>query len=111
MSKHSPGFVVCHEAYYAKACMIVQPEITIGVYHEGSGDTTSGEMRVRWHQFEDGHSAPRLDCYYDAFNSLLRPEFLQVLKDIRKDRAFTPEEFVAVLLKNGFRDITQRRPR
>jgi hypothetical protein len=100
------GYHVAHKAWYAPACDITLPSITIGMFAGENGDEgTVGEMQVNWVELQNVLT-PKLECFDDAFRVLLSfRDVLDAVVALEKEN-FTPEDFIGVLDSCGFRDLT-----
>jgi hypothetical protein len=97
------GFYQCHKAWYAESNGIKQPEIMFGVYWKYDG--TEGEIAMKWVEI-GGKLVPRLMAYCDAWKVL--KSFGNVLNELAavNNKDITDNEFVEILMKCGFKDLT-----
>ena len=78
--------------------------IAFGLYTKSG--RKNGEMTMRWIEFEDGQSAPKLECFDDAWSILAG--FHDVMVAIGKAKEnITQEEFIEILLQYDFKDMTE----
>jgi hypothetical protein len=100
-------FVVTGQAWYAEACKRpdIENEITIGLYHPEGG--TTGEFSIKWTLLQ-GKNTPYLKAYNDSWSAL--QEFSDFLEALSKLDGTDPteDEVIAVLLKCGVEDATER---
>ena len=80
-------------------------EINFGMYAEDG--STSGEMAMEWIPL-DSFVAPRLKVFNDAWDTLW--QFRDLLEAMAEcdGQDITPQEFVELLDKHGFKDLTHR---
>lgn len=96
------GFYASYKAWYADKNK--NPEVTFGMYHEEGG--TSGEMCIEW-IILGNKSVSRLEVFNDAWSSLsLFTDLIQELSII-DGKYITPDEFVDILKKCNFEDLTK----
>jgi hypothetical protein len=97
------GFYQGHKAWYAESNGIKLPEIMFGIYWQHDG--TEGEIAMRWVDI-NGKLFPRLEVFCDAWKVL--NTFGDLLKDLAavNDKDITVDQFVEILKKRGFRDLT-----
>ncbi|GHV78602.1 hypothetical protein AGMMS49944_03930 [Spirochaetia bacterium] len=97
------GFYQSHKAWYAESNGIKLPEIMFGIYWKNDG--TEGEMAMRWIDLCN-ETVPQLEVYRDAWKVL--NDFKDVLDDLAavNDINITDDQFVEILKKRGFRDLT-----
>lgn len=95
------GYVISHRAWYHN--VVMGKEVMFGLYYpEGS---TGGEMAVRWHDLKP-NIVPRLECFDAAWKTL------NSCGDVIEKLAFVNgmnigvDEFVEILDKCGFKDLT-----
>lgn len=100
--------------YYAKTWLATTnliDEVIFGHYHftpEGHDDGTAGEMVMEWKDLGWRCGPPaRLGAYHDGWKAFASmPDLVKALGDW-DDKSITPEQFTALLLSLGFRDITK----
>ena len=69
------------------------------------------EMGIGWHRIGADRVNPRFECFDDAWPMLQTPTFTQLVRSLLKvspNHHLTPDEVSRVLLKNGFRDRSDR---
>lgn len=93
------AFIIPYEAWY-KNVISGNPRIYIGLYYEAGGN--DGEFRIVW----DGIGI-RLMAYSDAWETLRKMPELMAKIDREKSKPAVPE-FVELLKRIGFRDLTKR---
>jgi len=97
------GFYWSNKAYYAKSLPKELPEINFGMYAEEGG--TSGEMSMVWRNIGN-KDTPQLRCFCDAWSALsLFPDLIKKLGE-HDSEDITDEQFVEILKKCGFKDLT-----
>jgi hypothetical protein len=97
------GFHWTEKAHYATGLRDVDKKgIIFGEYSLTGGCT--GEMAMEWLALGNG-LVPKLQCYSDAL--FLIPRFDKIFEQLSEINDFTKEQFVEVLLQNGFRDLTR----
>lgn len=104
------GFRILSESWYYES--IKQKEIAddvmFGLYFEKEGGC-DGEICMQWHDFSDHQSGPpaaRFCCFGDAFHLLPQLEWLP--EELAKHPDLTVKQFTAILLRKGFKDLTNR---
>ena len=101
--KKDRGFHWYRKAWYS------QPnedrKIDFGIYPDGGDQGTTGEMTMHWHDL-GGKLYPRLECFDDAWITL--HSFYDLIKDLAAadNQNITEEQFVEILIRRGFRDLT-----
>ncbi|GHU59216.1 hypothetical protein FACS189444_4150 [Spirochaetia bacterium] len=97
------GFYLNNKAWYAESNRIKLPEIMFGIYWKNDG--TEGEMAMKWIDL-GRKTVPRLEVYCDAWKVL--NTFKDVLDDLAavNGKDITDDQFVEILKKRGFRDLT-----
>jgi hypothetical protein len=97
------GFYWMNKSYYASTLPKESPKINFGMYCEGAG--TSGEMSMVWVNIGD-IVTPQLQCYSDSWSTLSLSHDL--IKELAKHDSedITEEQFVEILKKCGFKDLT-----
>ncbi len=96
------GFVWSSRAWYVEAANC-KHEISFGMYVKDGG--TTGDMRMKWHQV-GGTWVPRLECFDDAWDALSTfGDLLQEMAMIDNTNS-TEEQFVEILKRCGFEDMT-----
>jgi hypothetical protein len=109
------GFIHTNEAWYGKTSKSDRyvDEVMLGLYSTGGG--TQGEMAVRWIDLyskssfvENKPPAPRLEAFDDSWKALA--SFADILEEMAKvdSQSITPKQFCNLLLRNGFKDLTER---
>ena len=95
------GFYWSSKAWYADT--INRNDIMFGNY--GEDDDPYGEMCMVWDTL-DFENVPQLQVYNDAWAVL--NEYKDVLEELAKvdNKNITEEEFIGILLKCGFKDLT-----
>ena len=93
------AFIIPYEAWY-KNVISGNPRIYIGLYCEAGGN--DGEFGIVW----DGIGI-RLMAYSDAWETLRKMPELMAKIDKEKSKPAVPE-FVELLKRIGFRDLTKR---
>ena len=93
------AFIIPYEAWY-KNVISGNPRIYIGLYYEAGGN--DGEFGIVW----DGIGI-RLMAYSDAWETLRKMPELMAKIDEGKSKPAVPE-FVELLKRIGFRDLTKR---
>ena len=103
-NKHIRGFHWANKAWYAEANKIKNGLINFGIYTSEGG--TTGEMSVTWEEI-GRKLVPCLWAFDDSWAVLA--EFKDVLKELGKvdDKNITDTEFVEILLRCGFTDLTR----
>jgi hypothetical protein len=107
MKDHSEsfrGYYRSSKAWYAKYDVVKDQEIWFGMYHPEGG--TTGEMSLKWIVL-DNKPTPLLECFDDAWDVLAM--FSDVITEMAKveNQDITEEQFVELLNKCGFKDLTQ----
>ena len=105
-------FIIESEAWYHFATGFrdnITDEISLGLTYDD--DSTTGEMRVRWHKLEYNEPpAARLEAFCDSWSALW--QFRDVLEAMAEmdngGDGPTPQEFAEMLLAHGFVDATPR---
>lgn len=97
------AYIRSSKTYYARA-LNDQTEVNFGMYALEGG--TSGEMQMTWKDL-GGELSAQLKSYYDSWSALAL--FTDVIQEMGKvdDQAITEEQFVAILDKCGFKDLTE----
>jgi len=108
-------FTILSESWYNDACLkdaTFKDEVMFGLYGEDSdkGGTT-GEMSIRWYNLGsryDSKLIPQLAVFDDAWANLAT--FKDVLDEMAKvnNQNITVRQFIDILVKCGFEDITER---
>ena len=103
------GFYIHSESYYAKSACLrdnLEEEIMFGMYDDND-QGCAYELTARWHSLSHGPSI-RIDVFYDAFKAFY--DFKALFEDLadRHDDMLTKDEFVELLKKHGFKDLTKR---
>ena len=97
------GFVWTEKAYYSRSLNDKDKNcITFGEYVIENG--CKGEMGMQWVDLGSSIS-PRLECFDDSFEQLSK--YSHIFKILSTMENFTKEQFVKVLLENGFVDLTK----
>jgi len=95
------GFFWSNKAVYKD--VIGRPEILFGLYPEEGG--TYGEMKIGWVDLGEYGICPRLEIFGDSVQVFA--SFPDVLTEMTKlPNLYTQEQFVEVLKKCHFRDLT-----
>ena len=76
-------------------------QIIFGIFYPEGG--CGAEMGMRWHLL-DNEEVPRLEVFSDAFKMLKQDKFHQIINDL--DETLTPETFSKLLIKHGFKDVS-----
>jgi len=100
------GFVWNKKAWYHDSCD--NNEIMFGMYDTDGG--TSGEMAMRWIDIGTGTPVAQLQSFSDSWHALsLFTDLLQSMKEFDygdTSKEVSQEEFVALLFRHGFSDLT-----
>ena len=102
-NKHIRGFHWANKAWYADANKYKYGLINLGIYSKEGG--TTGEFCVKWEEIA-GKLVPCLRAFDDSWAVLA--QFKDVLDELGKvdDKNITDAEFVKILLRRGFTDLT-----
>lgn len=100
------GFNHYKEAFYGNMPLPKDSldEINFGMYCEDGG--TEGEMSITWVNL-GGKGAAQLRSFDDSWNVLAT--FTDVIAAMKDREGIQPEEFCHLLLRLGFKDMTQRK--
>lgn len=80
--------------------------ISFGLFPEGGG--TQGEMLMTWLSLGRGVPSPRLCVFDDAWDVLVSfSDVTEAMGDV-SHTAPTPAQFIEILKRCGFRDLTRR---
>lgn len=68
------------------------------------------EMGIGWHRIGTDRVNPRFECFDDAWPMMQTPTFAKLVRSLLKVKPnrLTPDEVSRVLIKNGFRDRSDR---
>lgn len=97
------GYYRLSKTWYAKDRDLAKPTIMIGLYHpDGS---TAGEVSIEWENIKN-QQVPRLIAFDDGWKALAT--FGNLLKEMAAagNKNITEEQFVQMLDKAAFRDLT-----
>jgi len=91
------------KAWYATDRDLAKPTIMIGLYHPDDG--TAGEISIEWEDIK-GQKVPKLSAYDDGWKAL--SSFNNLLREMAgwDNKNITEEQFVQLLDKTGFTDLT-----
>lgn len=105
IDKKDRGFYIYDKSWYKMPDR--ESEITFGIYPEGGNHGTKGEMTMIWADLGQYGLAPQLRCFNDAF--IVLDSFNDLISELKAmdSTDFSQDDFVAVLLKCGFRDLTK----
>lgn len=96
------GYVLAHKCYYSPKGE--NPEIHIGMYYDDKDGGTDGEMVISWSMI-GRELAPKLSVFNDAWAILASwPDLIKLMGE--KAEQITPDIFVDILNKCGFKDMT-----
>jgi len=84
-----------------------QPEITFGLYPDDGSHGTFGEMKVKWIDLGSHGKAAQLMVFEDSWDVLASfADLIHGLNELN-DTNPTEEDFVNLLIRHGFRDLTK----
>jgi len=100
------GFYRSAKAWYAHSLPAFSgSEVMFGIYDE-DGKGCIAEMSVRWYDL-GGKLSPKLECFDDSWAVLAT--FEDLIKELGRQNAkdISEDTFAEILLKLGFKDLTQ----
>ena len=80
-------------------------EITFGIYVENDGCIS--EAAFVWEKFGDGLT-PYLRVFCDGITIAYSDNFKSLVNEIRDKDSITPNQIVELLLRHGFKDISDK---
>lgn len=104
------GFSCLSKAWYGNDFSYLPYEdcVTFGYYYKDG--STSGEMSFIWDKIDD-KLVPHLEIYSDAWSMLSKCHDLIDLLGNYNNNDLTVEEFIQILSKCGFKDLTRKNKR
>lgn len=97
------GYYRFSKDWYATDRDWAKPTIMVGLYHPDGG--TAGEISIEWENIK-GQQVPKLSAYDDGWKAL--SSFDNLLREMAgwDNKNITEEQFVQLLDKTGFTDLT-----
>ena len=107
------GFLHLKEAWYAKSALTSRFPHQIDQVYFGNYGAAGGmisEMSVEWIDLSIPNSpTPRLGSFGDSWHLFKDHRYLRLLARLTDLPEITPEQFCALLIELGFKDITARK--
>ena len=97
------GYYRFSKAWFATDKDLANPTVQIGLYHPVKG--TAGEISITWETIR-GEQVPVLHAYDDGWRAL--STFSDLIKEMAawNNKNITEQQFVQLLDKTGFTDLT-----